>query len=266
MKKYLHYLLATITQLLMCSYTLGTTLVASPVTIDQASTQTTAIVYNESSTSSSKIKSRSRIRRKCTTGCVLIRSAKSDKPSKSVNETIQLTGVIKDQDHELVPFASVAVLKNSEIYSGTISSEEGKFILGDIEFDTMDLQISCIGFATQIIREIPINHQGTDNMVIELKKGYEISEFVCEAKRPHCFKACGAGCICKCCFPDPLGSSSDEGRSLDFTQIDTISYSSFYGWPASGQIQTLPQITSDAATEILERGVPPEQVTHQYQD
>jgi outer membrane receptor protein involved in Fe transport len=66
------------------------------------------------------------------------------------NPTITISGMVKDEKKTPVPFANIALKKQTDnsFISGTISNEEGRYTLSEIKSGHYNLEISAVGYQT----------------------------------------------------------------------------------------------------------------------
>ncbi len=72
--------------------------------------------------------------------------------------------VVDELTSESVPFASVALFtdEHSAPFKGTVTNENGEFILSDLSYRSYNLVISFIGFQADTLKTIEINRQDPD--------------------------------------------------------------------------------------------------------
>jgi len=98
-----------------------------------------------------------------------------------VNAQIIVTGIVKDNTNEPIEFANVVLLdkKSNDIISGTISDEEGNFLIETNKKDNLTLSISYVGF-TDFFKNINTSiNIGT----ITLNSNNELDEVVITSRK-----------------------------------------------------------------------------------
>ncbi|WP_372647345.1 TonB-dependent receptor [Draconibacterium sp.] len=85
-----------------------------------------------------------------------------------------LSGVISDKaTNENIPFATVALVKAGEenAYAGSVSTENGNFIIEDIPYGSYKLSVSFIGYKSQELQDITLssNNKNVDMGTIALE-------------------------------------------------------------------------------------------------
>lgn len=108
-------------------------------------------------------------------------------PVLAQTNKVTLSGVVKEpKAHEAVSFANV-VLKtetDSHAVAGTITGEDGRFVLPDISSGNYLLMVSLIGYTTSTQRVLIGTLSTNQDMgVIVLQEGHELKEVVVNAKQ-----------------------------------------------------------------------------------
>src|SRR5690554_6555723 len=101
-----------------------------------------------------------------------------------------LTGMIVDKTtKENIPFATVALMKagEQEVFTGTVSDENGKFLIDKIPFGQYDMVVSFIGYTSGEISNVSVTPENkeTDLGKIEIESnvfGIEAVEVTAAAR------------------------------------------------------------------------------------
>jgi len=97
-----------------------------------------------------------------------------------------VSGKIQNQDNDPVPFANVILLSakdSTSVYKGTISEDDGSFLIDDVEDSTYLLKISFVGYLESLQK---LNVKGDTNIpLITLEEASDaLDEVVVNARKP----------------------------------------------------------------------------------
>ena len=98
----------------------------------------------------------------------------------------QLTGSIKNQDKEPVAFANVILLNaqdSTSVYKGTITEEDGGFLLTDIADSSYLLKISFVGYREEL-KKIKVKGDTQLNTFVLEQSSDALDEVVINARKP----------------------------------------------------------------------------------
>lgn len=80
-----------------------------------------------------------------------------------------LKGLIKDLNAQPIPFANIALFKEAKIITGCISDIDGNYKLTSIPTGIYDIQVQCVGYTTQQIKQVSITDSNITFLDITLQ-------------------------------------------------------------------------------------------------
>ncbi|MCG1035382.1 outer membrane beta-barrel protein [Polaribacter sargassicola] len=97
----------------------------------------------------------------------------------------KISGKIVDEQNQPLPFANIILLKTGEKENpkGVVSDDEGIYTLENISTGKYKLEISMLGFETQIIKEFDLNSNKVFNITLK-EESQLLNEVVVKSKRP----------------------------------------------------------------------------------
>ena len=96
-----------------------------------------------------------------------------------------ISGKISDQQNQSLPFANIVIEKigNEKTPTGTVSTDNGDYLLENVSSGKYIIEISMLGFETQKIKEIEINSNKRINITLK-EESQLLNEIVVKSKRP----------------------------------------------------------------------------------
>ena len=96
-----------------------------------------------------------------------------------------ISGKIVDQQKQPLAFANIVIKKigNQQNIRGTISTDNGEYILENVSEGKYIIEISMLGFETQKINEVEINSNKIINIILK-EESQLLNEIVVKSKRP----------------------------------------------------------------------------------
>ena len=105
--------------------------------------------------------------------------------SLSIFSQHKISGKIIDEQKQSLPFANIVLYKVGEETKplGTISNDDGTFILDNINSGKYKLEVSMLGFQSFIEKEFDLNNDKTFHIVLK-EETQMLNEVVVKSKRP----------------------------------------------------------------------------------
>jgi hypothetical protein len=103
----------------------------------------------------------------------------------SAQSKYTVTGLISDNNKQGIPFVNVLLIKanDSTLIKGTISSDNGTYIINNVIPDNYIILSSYVGFKTAYSKPFYLNSDfKVENLI--LSKGEQLNEVIVEAKKP----------------------------------------------------------------------------------
>jgi hypothetical protein len=96
-----------------------------------------------------------------------------------------ISGKIIDQQNQSLPFANIVIeeIGNKKKPTGTVSTDDGDYILENVSSGKYTIEVSMLGFETQKINEVEINSVKTINITLK-EESQLLNEIVVKSKRP----------------------------------------------------------------------------------
>ena len=96
-----------------------------------------------------------------------------------------ISGKIIDQQNQSLPFANIVIeeIGNKKKPTGTVSTDDGDYILENVSSGKYTIEVSMLGFETQKINEVEINSDKTINITLK-EESQLLNEIVVKSKRP----------------------------------------------------------------------------------
>ena len=96
-----------------------------------------------------------------------------------------ISGKIIDQQNQSLPFANIVIeeIRDKKNPTGTVSNDDGDYILENISSGKYTIEVSMLGFETQKINEVEINSDKTINITLN-EESQLLNEIVVKSKRP----------------------------------------------------------------------------------
>jgi len=95
-------------------------------------------------------------------------------------------GIIIDQQQTSIPFANVILLQASDsttVYKGTVSEEDGSFIIEGVEENSYILEVRFVGYEN-LVKKIEVNGNTDLRKLVLLESSSNLDEVTVTAKRP----------------------------------------------------------------------------------
>ena len=102
-----------------------------------------------------------------------------------------LKGVVVDENQKVVPFANVILLNASDstsVYKGSVSNEDGSFLMEDVEENNYLLEIRFVGYK-EFLRKIEFNENTNLKKLVLVEVASGLDEVTINAKRPTISKS-----------------------------------------------------------------------------
>jgi len=96
-----------------------------------------------------------------------------------------ISGKIIDQQNQSLAFANIVIeeIGDKKNLTGTVSNDDGDYILENISSGKYTIEVSMLGFETQKINEVEINSDKTINITLK-EESQLLNEIVVKSKRP----------------------------------------------------------------------------------
>lgn len=96
-----------------------------------------------------------------------------------------ISGKIIDQQNQSLAFANIVIeeIGDKKNPTGTVSNDDGDYILENISSGKYTIEVSMLGFETQKINEVEINSDKTINITLK-EESQLLNEIVVKSKRP----------------------------------------------------------------------------------
>ena len=96
-----------------------------------------------------------------------------------------ISGKIIDQQNQSLPFANIVIeeIGNKKNPTGTVSTDDGDYILENVSSGKYTIEVSMLGFETQKIKEVEINSNKTINITLK-EESQLLNEIIVKSKRP----------------------------------------------------------------------------------
>lgn len=96
-----------------------------------------------------------------------------------------ISGKIIDQQNQSLAFANIVIeeIGDKKNPTGTVSTDDGDYILENISSGKYTIEVSMLGFETQKINEVEINSDKTINITLK-EESQLLNEIVVKSKRP----------------------------------------------------------------------------------
>jgi hypothetical protein len=96
-----------------------------------------------------------------------------------------ISGKISDEQKQSLPFANIVIQKIGSLQNikGTVSGDNGDYLLENISLGNYIIEISMLGYKTQKINEIQINSNKIINIILK-EESQLLNEIVVKSKRP----------------------------------------------------------------------------------
>ena len=96
-----------------------------------------------------------------------------------------ISGKIIDEQNQSLPFANIVIeeIGNKKTPTGTVSTDNGDYLLENVASGKYTIEISMLGFETQKIDEVEINSNKIINITLK-EESQLLNEIVVKSKRP----------------------------------------------------------------------------------
>ena len=96
-----------------------------------------------------------------------------------------ISGKIIDEQNQSLPFANIVLeeIGNKKTPTGTVSNDNGDYLLENVASGKYTIEISMLGFETQKIDEVEINSNKIINITLK-EESQLLNEIVVKSKRP----------------------------------------------------------------------------------
>ena len=96
-----------------------------------------------------------------------------------------ISGKIIDEQNQSLPFANIVLeeIGNKKTPTGTVSTDNGDYLLENVASGKYTIEISMLGFETQKIDEVEINSNKIINITLK-EESQLLNEIVVKSKRP----------------------------------------------------------------------------------
>lgn len=96
-----------------------------------------------------------------------------------------ISGKISDEQNQSLPFANIVIeeIGNKKTPTGTVSTDNGDYLLENVASGKYTIEISMLGFETQKIDEVEINSNKIINVTLK-EESQLLNEIVVKSKRP----------------------------------------------------------------------------------
>ena len=96
-----------------------------------------------------------------------------------------ISGKIIDQQNQLLAFANIVIeeIGDKKKPTGTVSTDDGDYILENVSSGKYTIEVSMLGFETQKINKVEINSDKTINITLK-EESQLLNEIVVKSKRP----------------------------------------------------------------------------------